>query len=221
MFNADKVTTLPWWASEPAFVPLYPTDDSAGCRYSVSAIDLSTPIVDDARAPTMSSARSTHRAAPSPVGDSTSLDISNATNSTLSSSSLVKLIEEDPPISIDTQPVEESSGLHIQNRSTRQSLLRRMSLPSISLHKQNRIAPKTRLRVEPKSHFANICVVIVFHGTLPCVHFIPIIILTLLLLSVILSPISPRSERSFNGLVPHYSLSPSPSFCTFWRLKTM
>lgn len=153
VFNADKVATLPWWAEDTAFIPLYQaeeerSDDLHGTDAADPGENLCQPLP-----PICGNHPASHTSQVGGLGlGLRPLDASKHTEKTNSFSSAC---------SVERIKKDTSS-------SSRRSLLRRIStfrarrvsiLPS---HKQNRIAPKTRLRVEPKSHFANVSL-FVFH----------------------------------------------------------
>ncbi len=127
VFNAERVETLPWWAEDPAFVPLYRSG---------------APLSANGRGPFGFSKNSDH-------------------TESVSSSDSVERFKEDGCEAIEegipTSGTKSSSSLWRRKISRRGVLLRRAStMPILPKHKRNRIAPKTRLRVEPKSHFANV-----------------------------------------------------------------
>lgn len=174
VFNSDKVAMLPWWAEEPAFASLYKSEEEDGRRY--------TKYPRQSASPTRGNLSTNH---PPPVGarglvDNNS-DSTEKTDSVSTTDSIEKLKPDRYNNDTEKQPhtlsYEAGTGSSFSYRSAsspRGSLLRRMgklrnrarNKSVLPTHKQNRIAPKTRLRVEPKSHFANVSLFRVEPGAL-------------------------------------------------------
>jgi len=134
IFNADTVGPLPWWALDTAFLPIY----NDKCSKDIKNPTDHTFIQDEA---SMESILNRQRRKSSKVDNESILQSSFT--------------------------AESAPGIKIRNRTKRKK--RRSSIEILRLHKlfgssseqrtnsnkKNRIAPKTNLRVEPKSHFAN------------------------------------------------------------------
>jgi uncharacterized membrane protein YidH (DUF202 family) len=130
IFNADVVKTLPWWAPDDAFAPLYnrsrgstradPSDEGSAASGTLS----SSTIIEEAE-------RRPLKAAISTISKKSSGDriLSNTATETLPKSGLFK-------------------------RPTRSKLGAKPLSTSIAKGQRN-IAPRAPPRVEPKSHFAN------------------------------------------------------------------
>ena len=134
IFNADEVGTLPWWVADSAFVPIY----EKKCGKIIKSISDHTSLEDEA-----------YKESILKRNRKKSSQIDNESSSTSSTA-------------------ESVSGVKIRKRTKRKKRL--TSVEILRLHKlfgnsseqrtnstkKNRIAPKTNLRVEPKSHFANV-----------------------------------------------------------------
>mmetsp|Transcript_31361 Transcript_31361/g.69501 ORF Transcript_31361/g.69501 Transcript_31361/m.69501 type:complete len:599 (-) Transcript_31361:1895-3691(-) len=145
IFNVRHVKTLPWWATDAEFAPLYDTNKvRSSTATQASAMPLVIPL-GDLPPRRSSSTRDTSRSN-SPAFDS-------------SSAHTEKELVETP---MAEEEAVKSSG-HIRKRLSRVS--RHMSLPprmstqqqkgAAALPLTNQIAPRTPARVEPKSYFAN------------------------------------------------------------------
>ena len=155
VFNADKVKTLPWWVSDSNFFPLYNncghdinsiaaigsnnSDNEASSMKVTRAVTIS-PAID--LIPNRGVTPNTGKLSFAPVESKDQSD--SNTNST--SSSFVEVIKNDqtPEYGVKSRKrnsVKSSQLLRLRKRMSK---------------KKNRVAPKTRLRVEPKSHFANV-----------------------------------------------------------------
>ena len=137
--NADKVATLPWWAADAKFSPLYQEETDISCSDRTA----NTCFIDGSNR--------------TDVPFSVESAIKTSSTSLSTNPSKLKDIEEGKPV--DTEP-SDMADLKSRRKSSRKSLVRRISSITVPIYKQNgtfekRVAPKTRLRVEPKSHFAN------------------------------------------------------------------
>jgi len=158
IFNADHVATLPWWSDEDKFAPLYNGSNSAA-QYSPAAPSLIQCARDDiAIASTVSG--SSHDSVELPLVQqprghlrSPARNCSTTTASdTLDVSVKRPIMNQYPSMTMSDigQSYPNRRGNWIRRRSS--MFLKDNSAPSKS---KPPIASKQRLRVEPKSHFAN------------------------------------------------------------------
>ncbi len=163
LFNVDKVETLPWWSDEEAFAPLYNGSGScAAAQDSAAAPSLIQCTRDENASTVRGSSRYLmeqplvqhprdylqHR---SVDGSGTSTDESD----TLDISVKRPIMNQSSPT---TTTVSNTGQSDTKRRGNLVSMRRRSSVfskddPNSS--KSKPIASKQRLRVEPKSHFAN------------------------------------------------------------------
>lgn len=154
VFNADKVKTLPWWVSDANFFPLYNKcgdDNSSSAAIGCSSEGNEASSMKAARAvslsptidliPNRGMTPSTSRSSFSPTESNDQSD----SNKNSASSSFVEVLKGAQPAEYDVMnrkrdSVKSSRLLRLRKRMNK---------------KKNRVVPKTRLRVEPKSHFAN------------------------------------------------------------------
>ena len=144
IFNTDKVSTLPWWSDEEKFAPIYnassSSDNAEGSLTAPSLIQVQTP------------SRFCEPSSCSTTDDSDTLSISVRK----------PLMNQSSPTTVSSLPTTVSNvGQSDTNRRGSWISIRRRS--SIFFKKEDDsvpskpkpIASKQRLRVEPKSHFAN------------------------------------------------------------------
>ena len=157
IFNADQVATLPWWSDEEKFEHLYIDGSSSAAQDSLSAPSLIQCARED-NASTVSSGSSRYAMErlqmQQPRGYLQSPESScNTTDASDSLDISVRRPIQSLPTTVSDigQSDTNRRGNWINMRRRSSMFLKDDSVPS----KPKPIASKQRLRVEPKSHFAN------------------------------------------------------------------
>jgi len=161
IFNADKVATLPWWSDEEKFAHLYngSRSSSVAAQDSLTAPSLIQCARDDNASTVSGSSRYSlerplvqqPRGYPSLEGSCSTTDDSD----TLDISVKRPIMNQSLPTTVSNigQSDTNRRGNWISIRRRSSMFLKDNSVPNKSTSKP--IASKQRLRVEPKSHFAN------------------------------------------------------------------
>jgi SPX domain protein involved in polyphosphate accumulation/uncharacterized membrane protein YidH (DUF202 family) len=155
IFNADKVSTLPWWSDEEKFAPIYNGSCSSdNAKDSLTAPSLIQCTRDDDNA-------SAHYSAERPLVQQPSRFYQSSSCSTTDDSGTLDISVNRPTMNQSLPTTVSNVGRSDTNRRGSWINIRRRSsiffkeeegsVPS----KPKPIASKQRLRVEPKSHFAN------------------------------------------------------------------
>jgi uncharacterized membrane protein YidH (DUF202 family) len=145
IFNTDLVSTLPWWSDEEKFMPLYNGSGSASSDAQASLTDDNSSTVScssrsSIERPLVQQPRYYHQ---SQEGYCSTTDDSD--RSTLDISVKRPVMNHSLP---STATNRRGNWISMRRRSS-------MFLKDDSISKPKPIASKQRLRVEPKSHFAN------------------------------------------------------------------
>lgn len=155
IFNADLVATLPWWSNEEKFMPLYNgSSSSANAEGSLTAPSLIQCARDDNASSVSGSSRYSMER-PLVQQPRRYHQSQEGYCSTTDDSDTLDIIVERPvmnqslPTMVSNNTNRQGNWISIRRRSS--MFLKDDSVPS----KSKPIASKQRLRVEPKSHFAN------------------------------------------------------------------
>ena len=149
IFNCDEVATLPWWSREANFAPLYSSqgliadqDQSFASSQFHGGLDTES---------TGSFGASSQRSSEQLLGVESSCTIKNDSDS-LGIPTRRTIMNQSLPRSISRSEANQQENT---TSFQRRSVLLSKNDPASSKTKSKPIASKQRLRVEPKSHFAN------------------------------------------------------------------